>query len=85
MGGLAQKYPAGSYLYHADNNEVYLGYVVPLDYENPSFKSFDEFQTWKTHPSIKPYLEGGERLTYGARALIKAVFSLFLAWNSLAE
>ena len=63
--------PAGSYLYHADNNEVYLGYVVPLDYENPYLSPFDEFQTWKTHPSIRKYLEGGERLTYGARALIK--------------
>ena len=41
------------------------------DYENPHLSPFDEFQTWKTHPSIKPYLEGGERLTYGARALIK--------------
>ena len=67
----AKNTPAGSYLYHADNNEVYLGYVVPLDYENPHLSPFDEFQTWKTHPSIKPYLEGGERLTYGARALIK--------------
>ena len=45
--------------------------MVPLDYENPHLSPFDEFQTWKTHPSIKPYLEGGERLTYGARALIK--------------
>ena len=67
----AKNTPAGSYLYHADNNEVYLGYVVPLDYENPYLSPFDEFQTWKTHPSIRPYLEGGERLTYGARALIK--------------
>tara|TARA_B100001059_G_scaffold95945_1_gene95205 strand:- start:110 stop:1477 length:1368 start_codon:yes stop_codon:yes gene_type:complete len=67
----AKNTPAGSYLYHADNNEVYLGYVVPLDYENPFLSPFDEFQTWKTHPSIRKYLEGGERLTYGARALIK--------------
>jgi electron-transferring-flavoprotein dehydrogenase len=67
----AKNTPAGSYLYHAENNEVYLGYVVPLDYENPHLSPFDEFQTWKTHPSIKSYLEGGERLTYGARALIK--------------
>ena len=67
----AKNTAAGSYLYHADNNEVYLGYVVPLDYENPYLSPFDEFQTWKTHPSIRKYLEGGERLTYGARALIK--------------
>ena len=67
----AKNTPAGSYLYHGANQEVYLGYVVPLDYENPYLSPFDEFQTWKTHKSIKSYLEGGERLSYGARALIK--------------
>jgi electron-transferring-flavoprotein dehydrogenase len=63
--------PAGSYLYHGSNHEVYLGYVVPLDYKNPYLSPFDEFQTWKTHKLVKKVLEGGERLTYGARALIK--------------
>jgi len=63
--------PSGSYLYHGENNEAYVGYVVPLDYKNPSMSPFDEFQKWKTHPSIKKYLQGGERLSYGARALIK--------------
>jgi electron-transferring-flavoprotein dehydrogenase len=63
--------PSGSYLYHGENNEAYVGYVVPLDYKNPSISPFDEFQKWKTHPSIKKYLQGGERLSYGARALIK--------------
>ena len=63
--------PSGSYLYHGENEEVFLGYVVPLDYKNPFLSPFDEFQTWKTHPSVKSYLKGGERLTYGARALIK--------------
>ena len=67
----AKKTASGSYLYHGSNNEVYLGYVVPLDYENPHLNPFDEFQTWKTHSSIKHYLEGGERISYGARALIK--------------
>ena len=67
----AKKTASGSYLYHGSNNEVYLGYVVPLDYENPHLSPFDEFQTWKTHSSIKHYLEGGERISYGARALIK--------------
>ncbi len=67
----AKKTASGSYLYHGSNNEVYLGYVIPLDYENPHLSPFDEFQTWKTHSSIKHYLEGGERISYGARALIK--------------
>ena len=62
---------AGSYFYHGENNEVYIGFVVPLDYKNPHLSPFDEFQRWKTHPSIKKYLVGGERLSYGARALIK--------------
>ena len=63
--------PAGSYLYHGENEEVYLGFVVPLDYKNPYLSPFDEFQTWKTHPSISSQLKGGQRITYGARALIK--------------
>ncbi len=63
--------PAGSYLYHGENNEAYLGYVVPLDYKNPYLSPFHEFQKWKTHPSIKRYLENGQRVSYGARALIK--------------
>jgi electron-transferring-flavoprotein dehydrogenase len=62
---------SGSYLYHGENEEVFLGYVVPLDYKNPYLSPFDEFQTWKTHPSVKAYLKDGKRLTYGARALIK--------------
>jgi len=63
--------PSGSYFYHGENTEAYIGYVIPLDYKNPSMSPFDEFQKWKTHPAIKKYLEGGERLSYGARALIK--------------
>jgi len=58
-------------MYHNDNNQVSLGYVVPLSYENPHLSPFDEFQQWKQHSAIKDYLEGGKRITYGARALIK--------------
>ena len=63
--------PAGSYLYHGENEEIYIGFVVPLDYKNPYLSPFDEFQTWKTHPAISAHLKGGQRITYGARALIK--------------
>ena len=62
---------SGSYFYHGENNEAYIGYVIPLDYKNPHLSPFDEFQRWKTHPVIKKYLNGGERISYGARALIK--------------
>jgi electron-transferring-flavoprotein dehydrogenase len=62
---------AGSYFYHGENNEAYIGFVIPLDYKNPHLSPFDEFQRWKTHPVIKKYLKGGERISYGARALIK--------------
>ena len=47
--------PGGSYMYHAENNQVLLGLVVPLDYENPHMSPFDEFQKWKTHAGIKKY------------------------------
>ena len=62
---------AGSYFYHGENNEAYIGFVIPLDYQNPHLSPFDEFQRWKQHPVIKKYLINGERLSYGARALIK--------------
>ncbi|MFK8022012.1 MAG: electron transfer flavoprotein-ubiquinone oxidoreductase [Pseudomonadales bacterium] len=62
---------SGSYLYHTEDNQVALGYVVPLSYENPHLSPFDEFQQWKHQANIKQYLEGGKRLTYGARALVK--------------
>ena len=48
-----------------------MGYIVPLDYDNPHISPFDEFQQWKHQASIKKYLEGGTRTAYGARALIK--------------
>ena len=61
----------GSFVYHAENKQVFLGYVIGLDYKNPYLSPFDEFQRFKTHPSIKKYLEGGKRIAYGARALIE--------------
>ena len=62
---------SGSYFYHAENNQVFIGYIVPLDYENPHISPYEEFQQWKHQLSIKTYLEGGARVSYGARALIK--------------
>ena len=61
----------GSFVYHAENKQVFLGYVVGLDYKNPHLSPFDEFQKFKTHPSIKTFLESGKRISYGARALIE--------------
>ena len=59
----------GSFLYHAEDNKVALGFVVGLDYANPWLSPFEEFQRWKTHPEIRKHLEGGKRLGYGARAI----------------
>ena len=59
----------GGFLYHLEDNKVTLGYVIGLDYQNPYLSPFEEFQRWKTHPSIRAHLEGGKRLGYGARAI----------------
>lgn len=59
----------GSFLYHLENNQVAVGFVVGLDYENPYLSPYDEFQRYKSHPLIRRVLEGGERISYGARAL----------------
>ena len=59
----------GGFLYHLEDNKVTLGLVVGLDYTNPYLSPFEEMQRWKTHPSIKQYLEGGKRISYGARAI----------------
>jgi len=61
----------GSFLYHLENNQVAVGFVVGLDYENPYLSPFDEFQRFKTHPEIRAHLEGGKRIAYGARALVE--------------
>ena len=59
----------GGFLYHLEGNLVTLGLVTGLDYSNPYLSPFEEMQRWKTHPSIKQYLEGGKRVSYGARAI----------------
>ena len=59
----------GSFLYHLENNQVAVGYVVGLAYENPYLSPFEEFQRYKTHPAIRGFFEGGKRLSYGARAI----------------
>lgn len=61
----------GSFVYHLDNNQIAIGFVVGLDYQNPYLSPFEEFQRFKTHPAIRPMLEGGRRIAYGARALVE--------------
>ena len=65
----------GSYLYHAENNQVLVGLIVDLNYKNPHLSPFDEFQRVKHHPVIKQYIEGGKRVSYGARAIAKGGFN----------
>ncbi|MBS0376410.1 MAG: electron transfer flavoprotein-ubiquinone oxidoreductase [Proteobacteria bacterium] len=69
----------GSFLYHLDQNRVYVGYVAGLDYRDPRFRPFEAFQQFKNHPSVKPLLEGGELLTYGARTIAAG------GWQSLPK
>jgi electron-transferring-flavoprotein dehydrogenase len=64
----------GSYLYHAENNQVFVGLIVDLNYDNPHLSPFDEFQRLKHHPVIADTLKGGKRVTYGARAIAKGGF-----------
>lgn len=59
----------GSFIYHMENNQLAIGYVIGLDYSNPYLDPYMEFQRFKTHPQVKPLLEGGRRLSYGARAI----------------
>jgi electron-transferring-flavoprotein dehydrogenase len=59
----------GSFLYHLENNQVVVGYVVGLDYENPYLSPYEEFQRYKTHPAIRTFFEGAKRISYGARAI----------------
>ena len=59
----------GSFLYHLEDNQVAVGFVVGLDYANPHLNPFEEFQRFKTHPKMRPMFEGGRRIAYGARAL----------------
>jgi len=64
----------GSWIYQFGENLVSIGYVVGLDYENPYLSPYEEMQRFKTHPAIKPLLEGGRRISYGARALVEGGF-----------
>lgn len=66
---LAADTGGGSFIYHYGDGLVSIGFVVHLDYANPYLSPFDEFQRFKTHPAIRPLLEGGKRLAYGARAI----------------
>ena len=59
----------GSFLYHLENNQVAVGFVVGLGYKNPYLSPFEEFQRYKTHPDIRPFFEGAKRIGYGARAI----------------
>jgi len=59
----------GGFLYHQENNQVALGFIVSLDYSNPYTSPFEELQRWKTHPAIRAEIEGGRRVSYGARAI----------------
>ncbi len=69
----------GSFIYHLENNQVAVGYVVGLDYQNPHLDPYMEFQRFKQHTSIRPLFEGGRRLSYGARALNEG------GWQSLPK
>ena len=59
----------GGFIYHQDNGQVALGFVVGLGYKNPYLSPFEEFQRWKQHPDVRAILEGGRRVSYGARAI----------------
>jgi len=69
----------GGFLYHQENHHVALGFVIALDYENPYLSPFDEFQRWKTHPAIRAEIEGGKRVSYGARAINEG------GWQAIPE
>jgi electron-transferring-flavoprotein dehydrogenase len=69
----------GSFIYHYDDRLVSVGFVIHLDYQNPTLSPFDEFQRFKTHPLIRPTFEGGKRLSYGARALTEG------GWQSVPK
>jgi electron-transferring-flavoprotein dehydrogenase len=69
----------GSFLYHLENNQIAVGFVIGLDYKNPFLNPFEEFQRFKTHPAIRPTFEGGKRIGYGSRALTEG------GWQSIPE
>ncbi|WP_462171593.1 electron transfer flavoprotein-ubiquinone oxidoreductase [Pseudoalteromonas xiamenensis] len=71
---LSEGASGGSFLYHAENNQVVIGLIIDLNYDNPYLSPFDEFQRMKHHPVFEKVLEGGERVSYGARAIAKGGF-----------
>jgi len=68
---LGWKTGGGSFMYHLENNQVYVGYIVDLNYKNPHLYPYMEFQRWKHHPEIAKVLKGGKRVAYGARVVTK--------------
>ena len=68
---LGFKNSGGSFVYHLNNNQVYVGYIVDLNYKNPFLSPYMEFQQFKHHPKIENLLRGGKRIAYGARAVTK--------------
>ena len=71
---LNDKTGGGSWMYHFGDNYVSIGFVVHLNYKNPYLSPFDEFQRFKQHPAVRPFLEGGKRISYGARAIAEGGF-----------
>ncbi len=71
---LGNKAGGGSFIYHLEDNQVSIGFVVHLNYKNPYLSPYQEFQRFKHHPSIQPMLEGGRRIAYGARAITEGGF-----------
>jgi electron-transferring-flavoprotein dehydrogenase len=69
----------GSFVYHLEDNQVAVGFVIALDYENPHLSPYDEMQRFKLHPAIRPTFEGGRRIAYGARALAEG------GWQSIPK
>ena len=76
---LDNKTYGGSFVYHLDQNRIAIGFVIGLDYEDPGLEPFEKFQEFKNHPKIKPMLEGGEIISYGARAIVEG------GWQSLPK
>ncbi|XQW86953.1 electron transfer flavoprotein-ubiquinone oxidoreductase [Thalassotalea piscium] len=74
-GAKGENTGGGFFLYHTENNQVTVGLIVDLNYENPYLSPFDEFQKLKHHPVLKQYLDGGQRISYGARAIAKGGFN----------
>ena len=74
LSGAVLRTYGGSWMYHMENNQVSIGFVIGLDYENPHLSPFDEFQRFKLHSDVRKYLEGGRRISYGARTLNEGGF-----------